>query len=68
MTACAVGTDESERNWLTHTYNVAKRRSSGRDVSDPVLRLPRHPILKHQDNEPLPSYAYSETPCRACDD
>jgi hypothetical protein len=68
MTACTVGTDESGRNWLTHTYIVAKRLCSGHDVSDPALRLPRQPILKHQDNEPLPSYAYWETLCRACDD
>jgi hypothetical protein len=53
---------------LTHTYIVVKRLCSGHDVSDPALRLPRQSILKHQDNEPLPSYAYLETLCRTCDD
>jgi hypothetical protein len=67
MTACAVETDESERNLLTpHTGtptllpNACSRESGhGDDVSDPALLLAEPtPILKHRDNESLPSYAY----------
>ena len=46
MTACAVGPDESDRNWLTHTYTgytIAKLLCSGH-VSDPALLLPSQPI------------------------
>ena len=67
MTACAVGTGESEQNWLTRILRL-ETPVSGYEVSHPALRLPSQPIHQHQNNELSPSYAYFETLCRNGDD
>jgi hypothetical protein len=70
MTTCAVGmTSQSRAASRTHAHThtcAVKRLCSGHEASDPALQLPRQPIYKHQNNDPLPSCAYFEMLCRSC--